>query len=229
MKNAKTQTVVVETPMFTQFAHDLMQLGDKASQLALEPVLKGHSLADVLAVGSAGNKLAGSAERATAAMINVIMRDHTAPNEDGILFHWSQVERGDKSPLAKALQPIKDQCFKEWANHSNKYVVWARVRVYGYELDHPKIAEPIGEGEEGAEGEGAGGTPSRTRDHYSRFVVELGKLYRTGINPENDAKIRNHPRGVEVISALEHVTHALKALNAPLDDEELKNFMYSMK
>jgi len=225
MKNAKTQTVVVETPMFTQFAHDLMQLGDKASQLALEPVLKGHSLADVLAVGSAGNKLAGSAERATAAMINVIMRDHTAPNEDGILFHWSQVERGDKSPLAKALQPIKDQCFKEWANHSNKYTVWSRVRVYGYELDHPKIAEPIGEGEEGGEG----GTPSRTRDEYARCVIEGGKLYRMLTSTEKDTVIKNHPKGDRLVGFLEHLTSGLKVLGAPLDDEELKAFMYSMK
>ncbi len=219
----KIQTVATEAPaVFTQFAHDLMQLGDKASQLALEPVLKGHSLADVLAVGSAGNKLAGSAERATAAMINVIMRDHTAPNEDGILFHWSQVERGDKSPLAKALQPIKDQCFKEWANHSNKYTVWSRVRVYGYELDHPKIAEPIGEGEEG-------GTPSRTRDEWARCVIESGKLYRMLTSAEKDAVIKNHPKGDRLVGFLEHLTGGLKVLGAPLDDEELIAFMASLK
>jgi hypothetical protein len=217
--------------IFTDFARDLMALGDKPSQLALEPVLAGRTLADVIALDNAGTKLAGSAERATAAMINVLMRDHTATatDEDGVLFHWSQVEYRDKSPLAKALKPHKDACFAAWSGHSNPSTKWARVRAYGYELDHPKVnqSDLAANGEEGEEGEGAG-TTSRTRDLYERCVVELAKLYRALNSAENDAVIKAHAEREKLTDALVEITAALSALGAPLEDDELVQFVKSV-
>jgi hypothetical protein len=141
------------------------------------------------------------------------------------------VEHRESTPLAKALQPFKAACFTAWnaGSHSNPSTKWKRVRGYGYELANPKIAAPIGEGEEGeGEGEGAGNT-SRTRDLYSRYVIELAKLYRAGMSAENDPIIKAHVHGDKITAALEAITTALQALDAPLEDEDLKAFMAAVK
>jgi hypothetical protein len=210
---------------FGVFANELMRLGDKPSQRELETVLAGHTMADVIALDTAGVKLSGSAERALSAFINKAMTE--VCKEIG--SHWSTVEHRDSTPLAKALQPLKTACFTAWnaGSHSNPSTKWKRVRGYGYELANPKIAAPIGEGAEG-EGEGESGTTSRTRDLYERFVVEIAKLYRAGMSAENDAVIKNHAQGDKITAALESITTALQALDAPLEDEDLVAFVKSV-
>jgi hypothetical protein len=49
------------------------------------------------------------------------------------------------------------------------------------------------------------------------------------MSAENDAVIKAHAFGEEITAALEAITTALKALNAPLEDDELKAFMASVK
>jgi hypothetical protein len=144
--------------------------------------------------------------------------------------HWKDCVHRDTSELAKALAPMKTEFFTAHKGHSNPSTKWARIRVMGYELANPKTTAPIGEdGEEGAEGEEGAGNTSRTRDLYSRYVIELGKLYRAGMSAENDAVIKAHAFGEEITAALEAITTALQALNAPLEDEDLKAFMASVK
>jgi hypothetical protein len=72
------------------------------------------------------------------------------------------------------------------------------------------------------------GKPSRTRDLYERNVIELGKLYRALNSAENDPVIKAHAKKAELEAVLLHVTNGLKALGAPLDDEELKKYMDSL-
>jgi hypothetical protein len=210
---------------FGVFANELMRLGDKPSQRELETVLAGHTMADVIALDTAGVKLSGSAERALSAFINKAMTE--VCKEIG--SHWSTVEHRESTPLAKALQPLKTACFTAWqaGKHSNPSTKWKRVRDYGFELANPKIAAPIGEGAEG-EGEGESSTTSRTRDLYERFVVEIAKLYRAGMSAENDAVIKNHAQGDKITAALESITTALQALDAPLEDEDLVAFVKSV-
>jgi hypothetical protein len=147
--------------------------------------------------------------------------------------HWSEVVYKEVSDLAKALAPIKAEFFAAHKGHSNPAQKWTRIRPMGYDLTFPKITAPIGEeGEEGAEGaEGAEGdsTTSRTRDEYARCVIESGKLYRMLTAPDNDAKIKGHVKGDKLVVFLEHLTAGLKALDAPLEDEDLKAFMKSVK
>jgi hypothetical protein len=223
MQNLNVAVNVVDG--FGVFAQELMQLGDKPSQRELETVLAGRTMADVIALDTAGVKLSGSAERALSAFINKALAEVCAE----IGAHWSTVEHRESTPLAKALQPLKAACFTAWnaGSHSNPSTKWKRVRGYGYELANPKIAAPIGEGAEG-EGEGESSTTSRTRDLYERFVVEIAKLYRAGMSAENDAVIKNHAQGDKITAALESITTALQALDAPLEDEDLVAFVKSV-
>jgi enamine deaminase RidA (YjgF/YER057c/UK114 family) len=219
---SKIQTVVAEATLASQLA----ALGKDASQLALETIVKDHSVTDLVTVDHIGARISGSAERAIAALVNFRLADAMAAAGQ----HWKECAHRDTSELAKALAPMKTEFFTAHKGHSNPSTKWARIRVMGYELANPRITAPIGadgEGEEGAEG--AAGNTSRTRDLYARYVVELGKLYRAGVSAENDTVIKNHPRGAEIVAALESVTAALKALGAPLDDEELKTFMAAQK
>ncbi len=226
---SKIQTVVAEATLADQLA----ALGKKASQLAFEAVVKDHSITELTNIGAAGEHLTGSAERAIGALFNYKLADAMAADEDQ--RHWSEVIFGsgvkDTTDLAKAIVPLRKEFFDARREHSNASTVFKRVKTYSFDLTNPKkITAPIGadgEGEGGAGG--AGGTPSRTRDLYSRYVVELGKLFRAGMSAENDAIIKNHPRGAEIVAALESVTAALKALGAPLDDEELKAYMAAQR
>ena len=144
--------------------------------------------------------------------------------------HWSTVAYRDTTPLAKALQPLREEFFAAHKGHSNPSVKLKRVREYAWELDHPKVTgEVVGEeGEEGEEG-GEGGTTSRTRDIYTRLVIELVKLHRAGSSADNDAVIKKHSKSVEIRAALVHIAKGLKDLGVPMDDEEMTSFVKSFK
>jgi hypothetical protein len=203
-------------------------LGEGATQRQLEAVVKDQSITAICAVDHVGQKISGSAERAVAALINFRLAD-AMEAADG--RHWSEVVYKEVSDLAKALAPIKAEFFAAHKGHSNPAQKWTRIRPMGYDLTFPKITAPIGEeGAEGEEGgEGGDSTTSRTRDEYARCVIESGKLYRMLTAPDNDAKIKGHVHGDKLVVFLEHLTAGLKALDAPLEDEDLKAFMKSVK
>jgi hypothetical protein len=223
MTNAKNVVQIENGPI--TLASQLTALGADASQLALEPIVANYSVTDLVTVDHVGQRISGSAERAIAALINLRLADAMA--EAG--QHWSECVHREVSELAKALAPLKTEFFTANKGHSNPSTKYGRIRKYGYELLNPKITAPIGEEDAEGEGEGAGGTTSRTRDLFARYVCELGKLYRAGVAPDNDTIIKNHARGAEIVAALENITAALQALGAPLDDEELKAYMDALK
>jgi hypothetical protein len=221
MENLNTVTLTEST-----LAAQIAGLSADATQLQIEAIVKDQSITTIVGIDHAGQKIVGSAERAIAALINFRLVD--AMEAAG--RHWIDCAHRDTSDLAKALQPMKTEFFTAHKGHSNPSTKWARIRVMGYELANPKAVAPIGEdGEEGAEGDEGAGNTSRTRDLYSRYVIELAKLYRAGMSAENDAVIKAHAFGEEITAALEAITTALQALNAPLEDEDLKAFMKSMK
>jgi hypothetical protein len=223
MENLNTVTLNTNNTLAAQIAG----LAADAGQIALEAVVKNHSIAEICAVDHAGQRISGSAERAVAALINFKLADAMAA-ADG--RHWSEVIHREVSELAKALAPVKAEFFAANKGHSNTATKWGRIRPMGYELTFPKITAPIGEGEEGEEGgEGGDSTTSRTRDEYARCVIESGKLYRMLTAPDNDAKIKGHVQGDKLVAFLEHLPAGLKALDAPLEDEDLKAFMKSVK
>lgn len=234
-----TSTVAADAPSLMA---QLSGMAKNAGQLALEKIVKGHSVAEVIAVDNMGVYLSGGAERALAALINMKMKrahaDHMEKTgnlagfftDDAGVTHWSQIEHRCKSPAAKALAVIKKEAFAAWDGHSNPSTKWARVRVHSWELDNPKVAgEVVSAGAEGAEGAGAGAsTTSRTRDLYARAVIETGKLYRALTATENDDIIKKHNKSAQLVAALEHITATLKALDAPLEDDDLKQLMASL-
>jgi hypothetical protein len=224
MQNLNVAVNVVDAG-FGVFAQELMQLGDKPSQIQLERVLAGRTMADVIALDTAGVKLSGSAERALAACINMAMTEVC----EEIGSHWSTVEHRESTPLAKALQPLKTACFTAWqaGSHSNPSTKWKRVRGYGFELANPKVTGDVIDAED-TETDTETGTTSRTRDLYERLVVELAKLYRALNSAENDVAIKNHAKRDHLVRALEQITNALAALGAPLEDEELVAFVKSI-
>lgn len=208
---------------FAVFAQELINLGSAPTQRQLETVIEGKSLADVISLDSQGAVFTGSLERAIAAAINVALA------EDCELAgkHWSTSKHTESDALAKALRPLKTLCFTAWKTqrHTNPSTKWGRVGEYGYTLANPKVTGDVIP----VEGEtAAGGTTSRTRDLYPRAVIELAKLYRALNSAENDAVIKAHARGEELQAALLHITNALGALDAPLEDEELVAFVKSL-
>ena len=221
MDNLNTVTLNTNDTLAAQIA----ALSADAGQIALEAVVKNHSIAEICAVDHVGQKISGSAERAVAALVNFKLADAMAA-ADG--RHWSEVIHREVSDLAKGLAPIKAEFFAANKGHSNTSTKWGRIRPMGYELSHPKITAPIG-GEGGEGGEDSDSTTSRTRDEYARCVIESGKLYRMLTAPDNDAKIKGHVQGDKLVAFLEHLTAGLKALDAPLEDEDLKAFMKSVK
>jgi hypothetical protein len=99
-------------------------------------------------------------------------------------------------------------------------------RAEAYYNNH--LTDPATQPEEETDTDSGSGKPSRTRDLYERNVIELGKLYRALNSAENDPVIKAHAKRRELEAALLHVTNGLKALGAPLDDEELKKYMDSL-
>jgi hypothetical protein len=216
---------VVQIDTNNTLAAQIAGLAADATQLQIEAVVKDQSITAIVGIDHVGQKIVGSAERAIAALINFRLVDAMAAAGQ----HWKECAHRDTSDLAKALAPMKTEFFTAHKGHSNPSTKWARIRVMGYELANPKVTTPIGEGDEGeGEGEGEGNT-SRTRDLYSRYVIELAKLYRAGMSAENDAVIKAHAHGDKITAALEAITTALQALDAPLEDDDLKKFMASVK
>lgn len=216
----------------------LAKLDKSADQQQLAEAIGNATLVQIAAVSNHGERISGSAERAVAAWLNVAL-----PVTLGA--QWYAVEYREKSDIAKALAPHKKDIFTAWSS-SNPSTKWARVRAYGEELAAPRLRElidnefedederakfleyyglqPEGETEETEETEAESNT-SRNRDLYERSVVETGKLYRALNASENDGIIKAHPKCAQITAALEYYTKALEALGAPLEDEDLAQFM----
>jgi len=211
----------------------LAKLDKSADQQQLTEAIGNATLVQIAAVSNHGERISGSAERAVAAWLNA-----TLPVTLGA--QWYAVEYRDKSDIAKALAPHKKEIFTAW-NSSNPSTKWARVRKYGEELARPDLKALVeledeskreqlmayyglDQTEETEETE-AEGKNSRTRDLYERSVIELGKLYRALNASDNDSVIKAHAKRAEIVAALEHITAALTALDAPTEDEDLAAFM----
>jgi hypothetical protein len=138
--------------------------------------------------------------------------------------HWTQCAK--TGVIAKALAPIKKEFGDTYKamGHSNPWTKYKRIRAMSYELMNPKIKPDSKAGESSSKG-----AQVRARDYYSRMVIEIGKVYRAGVNADNDAEIKAHGKSKQIQAALLHITEALKALDAPTDDELLKSFMESLK
>ena len=211
----------------------LAKLDKSADQQQLTEAIGNATLVQIAAVSNHGERISGSAERAVAAWLNAAL-----PVTLGA--QWYAVEYRDKSDIAKALAPHKKEIFTAW-NSSNPSTKWARVRKYGEELARPDLKALVeledeskreqlmayyglDQTEETEETE-AEGKNSRTRDLYERSVIELGKLYRALNASDNDSVIKAHAKRAEIVAALEHITAALTALDAPTEDEDLAAFM----
>jgi len=205
-------------------ATQIAAMGADATQKTLADVVKGMSIRDIANVDNAGQSVVKSAERALAALLNVKLAD--AMEIEGA--HWTECAK--TGVIAKALAPIKKEFGDTYKamGHSNPWTKYKRIRTMSYELMNPKIKADIGESGESGESSSKG-AQVRARDYYSRMVIEIGKVYRAGVNADNDAEIKAHGKSKQIQAALVHVTEALKALDAPTDDELLKSFMESLK
>jgi hypothetical protein len=218
MENLNTVTMP-ENTIATQIA----AMGADATQNALKEIVKGMSIRDIANVDQAGQRVVGSAERALAALLNVKLAD--AMEIEGA--HWTQCAK--TGVIAKALAPIKKEFGDAYKaiGHSNPWTKYKRIRAMSYELLNPKIKPDSKVGESGESS--SKGAQIRARDYYARMVIEIGKVYRAGVNADNDAEIKAHGKSKQIQAALLHITEALKALDAPTDDELLKSFMESLK
>ena len=215
-------------------ADRLAKLDKRADQTQLAEAIGNATLVQIAAVSNHGERISGSAERAVAAWLNAAL-----PVTLGA--QWYTVEYREKTDIAKALAPHKKDVFTAW-NSSNPSTKWKRVREYGEELARPILQSLIEaleteiereqmlayyglEQTEETEETEADSKTSRTRDLYERSVVELGKLYRALNASDNDSVIKAHAKRAEIVAALEHITAALTALDAPTEDEDLAAFM----
>jgi hypothetical protein len=205
-------------------ATQIAAMGANATQKTLADVVKGMSIRDIANVDNAGQSVVKSAERALAALLNVKLAD--AMEIEGA--HWTECAK--TGVIAKALAPIKKEFGDTYKamGHSNPWTKYKRIRAMSYELMNPKVKADIGESGESGESSSKG-AQVRARDYYSRMVIEIGKVYRAGVNADNDAEIKAHGKSKQIQAALLHITEALKALDAPTDDELLKSFMESLK
>lgn len=244
-------TYTISGESVAALTHDIMDLGANPTQAELAEVLHGHELKEICAVDNLGGRISGSAERAVAAALNVYFppekmtgftpEEFVAALDEGDDFvgctGWFNVAHGDNDKRAKDLAPKKREIFAAW-DSSNNSTKWRRVRQYGAQLAYRDLYTPeeqdahkrafdtaMGEaGEAGEDGE-TGGKPSRNRDLFERGVVDQGTLYRAWTSAANDDIIKNHAQSEKIRNSLVHLTHALEALGAPLDDEELVAFM----
>ena len=246
-KTNNSQTLVSTTYTITagdvtDLMKNLMALGADASQEQLAEVVNGRELKEICAVSNLGESISGSAERAVAAALNVLMPpqkadQYSADDDYAGCTGWFTSEHGDKDKMAKDLAPHKKEIFAAWKHSSNASTKYKRVRQYGAELAYTELytleerehhrAEALAEraGETGETGENEGGKTSRNRDLYERGVVEQGTLYRAWTSATNDDAIKKHPKSARIQASLVHLTKALQELGAPLDDEELAAFM----
>jgi hypothetical protein len=237
----ENQTVTIETVL--NLAQQLGAIGKDANQTQLQEVIAGHSLIEIAAVNTHGENIIGSSERAVAAWFN----QKYPPSVTEL--NWYETKNGDKTDMSKLIAGDKKDLYTTW-NSSNNSTKWGgdgRVQDLGAELAKPMLLELIAALPEDERAEAyynnhltdpatqpeeetnsGSGKPSRTRDLYERNVIELGKLYRALNSAENDPVIKAHAKKAELEAALLHVTNGLKALGAPLDDEELKKYMDSL-
>jgi hypothetical protein len=215
MENLNTVTLPENT-----IAAQIANVGADATQNALKDIVKGMSIRDIASVDNAGQSVVKSAERALAALLNVKLAD--AMEIEGA--HWTECAK--TGVIAKALAPIKKEFGDAYKaiGHSNPWTKYKRIRAMSYELMNPKIKPDSKAGESSSKG-----AQVRARDYYARMVIEIGKVYRAGVNADNDAEIKAHGKSKQIQAALLHITEALKALDAPTDDELLKSFMESFK
>jgi len=232
-------TYTISGESVANLTHAIMDLGPNPTQAQLAEVVNGHDLKEICAVDNLGGRISGSAERAVAAALNVLL-----PPEKANLYiaeddfrgctGWFTSEHGDKDKMAKDLAPKKREIFAAW-DSSNNSTKWRRVRHYGAELaytelytlaerDQHRAEEMVDDGQTGETGE-TGGKPSRNRDLYERIVCEGGALYRALTSTTNDDTIKKHPKSKELTGFLEHLTKALTAAGAPLEDDELVALM----
>jgi hypothetical protein len=215
MENLNTVTLPENT-----IAAQIANVGADATQKTLADVVKGMSIRDIANVDNAGQSVVKSAERALAALLNVKLAD--AMEIEGA--HWTECAK--TGVIAKALAPIKKEFGDTYKamGHSNPWTKYKRIRAMSYELMNPKIKPDSKAGESSSKG-----AQVRARDYYARMVIEIGKVYRAGVNADNDAEIKAHGKSKQIQAALLHITEALKALDAPTDDDDLKSFMESLK
>jgi hypothetical protein len=234
----ENQTVTIE--QVKSLAEQLGALGKNANQTQLAEAIAGSTLIQIAAVNTHGENIIGSSERAVAAWFN----EKYPPSVTEL--NWFETKNGDKTDMSKLIAGDKKDLYTTWgsANNSTKF---GRVQGYGAELAkdtllaliaalpederaeayyNNHLTDPATQPEE--ETNSGSGRPSRTRDLYERNVIELGKLYRTLNSAENDPVIKAHAKKAELEAVLLHVTNGLKALGAPLDDEELKKYMDSL-
>jgi hypothetical protein len=236
----ENQMVTIEE--VKSLAEQLGALGKNANQTQLAEAIAGSTLIQIAAVNTHGENIIGSSERAVAAWFN----EYYPPSVTEL--NWFETKNGDKTDMSKKIAGDKKALYTTWgsANNSTKF---GRVQGYGAELakdtllaliaalpederaeaylDNNLVTDPATQPEEETDSSGSG-KPSRTRDLYERNVIELGKLYRTLNSAENDPVIKAHAKKAELEAVLLHVTNGLKALGAPLDDEELKKYMDSL-
>ena len=242
-KNSQTlvsTTYTITAGDVTDLMKNLMSLGADATQEQLAEVVNGRELKEICAVSNLGESISGSAERAVAAALNVLLPpekadQYSADDDYAGCIGWFTSEHGDKDKMAKDLAPHKKEIFAAWKYSSNVSTKYKRVRKYGAELAYTDLytleerdqhrAELIAETSETGETGETGGKPSRNRDLYERGVVEQGTLYRAWTSATNDDIIKKHPKSERIQASLVHLTKALQELGAPLDDEELADFM----
>ena len=242
-KNSQTlvsTTYTITAGDVTDLMKNLMSLGADATQEQLAEVVNGRELKEICAVSNLGESISGSAERAVAAALNVLLPpekadQYSADDDYAGCVGWFTSEHGDKDKMAKDLAPHKKEIFAAWKHSSNVSTKYKRVRRYGAELAYTDLytleerdqhrAELVAETSETGETGETGGKPSRNRDLYERGVVEQGTLYRAWTSATNDDIIKKHPKSERIQASLVHLTKALQELGAPLDDEELADFM----
>lgn len=236
-------TYTISGESVANLTHAIMDLGANPTQAQLAEVVNGHELKEICAVDNLGGRISGSAERAVAAALNVLLPPEKADQyiaEDDFrgCTGWFTSAHGDSDKMAKDLAPKKREIFAAW-DSSNNSTKWRRVRHYGAELaytelytleerDQHRAEEMVDEtGQQtGQAGEGeTGSKPSRNRDLYERGVVEQGTLYRAWTSATNDQIIKDHAKSEQIQASLVHLTKALEALGAPLEDDELADFM----
>ena len=234
----ENQTVTIED--VRTLSDSLAALPKDANQNQLAEAIANASLVQIAAVSNHGERITGSSERAVAAWFN----EHYPPTVGEL--NWFETKHGDKTDMSKTIAGNKSTVYKAWSSANNS-VKFGRVQGYGAELAKPMLLELIAALPEDERAEAyynnhltdpatqpeeetnsGSGRPSRTRDLYERNVIELGKLYRTLNSAENDPVIKAHAKKAELEAVLLHVTNGLKALGAPLDDEELKKYMDSL-
>ena len=237
----ENQTVTIERVL--NLAEQLGSIGKDANQTQIQEVISGHSLIEIAAVNTHGENIIGSSERAVAAWFN----QKYPPSVTEL--NWFETKNGDKTDMSKKIAGDKKDLYQTWnsSNNSTKWGGVGRVQDQGRALAKPILLELIAAMPEDERAEAykdndlvdpalapeekassGSGKTSRTRDLYERNVIELGKLYRALNSAENDPVIKAHAKKAELEAVLLHLTNALKALGAPLDDEELKDYMESL-